>query len=71
MPNDGGNLLLSEQEKETLIRDYSETACLIKRFMGSLEFIRGEIRNCLWIEDENATFAYTIQPIKQRIDRCA
>ncbi len=70
MPNDGGNLLLSEQEKDALMQDYPEIACLVKRFMGSQEFIRDEIRYCLWIEDENATFAYTIPPIKQRIDNC-
>lgn len=51
MPNDGGNLLLSEQEKDALMQDYPEIACLVKRFMGSQEFIRDEIRYCLWIED--------------------
>ena len=39
--------------------------------MGSQEFIRDEIRYCLWIEDENIAMAYSIPTIKQRFDRCA
>lgn len=70
MPNDGGYLLLTELEKEALIQESPEATCLVKRFMGSQEFIHGENRYCLWIEDRDKNLAHSIPVINQRISRC-
>lgn len=70
MPNDDGQLILNKSEKEKLILEYPESKNLIKEFCGSLEFIRGEDRYCLWITDENKEFAYSIPDIKRRIEDC-
>lgn len=70
MPNDDGQLILNNSEKGKLILEYPESKNLIKGFCGSLEFIRGEDRYCLWITDENKEFAYSIPEIKRRIEDC-
>ncbi len=68
MPIDGGNLILSTTEKEDLIASYPESEILIKKLYGSSEFIRGTIRWCLWIENENKKIAQSIPEIKKRIE---
>jgi hypothetical protein len=67
MPRDGGNLIFSPAEKESMLVDYPQTIKLFKKFIGSSEFIRNDIRWCLWIRDEDLTFAETIPPIEERI----
>lgn len=68
MPNDGGNLILSEEEKENLVEEYPLSKQYIKRFMGSQEFIRDEFRYCLWLENEKD--GREIPPIIARIEKC-
>lgn len=70
MPNDGGMLLLNEQEKDELIQENELTTKLIHRLLGSQEFIRDEKRYCLWITDKLLPVAYSINSIKKRIDEC-
>lgn len=65
MPADGGHLILSLEEKELLDNDTS--SLLIKKFVGSQEFLRDEQRYCLWITDENKRLAYSIPFIRSRI----
>lgn len=69
MANDGGNLLLSEQEKDDLIRLEPKAKPLIKKLVGALEFIRGINKFCLWIEKENKDLAYSLPLVKARIDK--
>ena len=68
MPNDGGNLLLVEEEKNKLLIEYPKSKLLIKKMIGALEFIRGKEKFCIWVEEENKDLAYSIPAIKQRID---
>lgn len=70
MANDGGNLFLNEQEKENLISKYPEASKLIKKLVGALEFIRGENKYCLWINDEDLELANQIPEIANRIEKC-
>jgi len=70
MPNDGGNLLLTEDEKNKLLENYPETQKLIKNFSGSQEFINGQNKYCLWITDENKYFAFANPIIKDKIEKC-
>lgn len=69
-PVDGGNLILSPQEKAELIESYPRANSLIKEFYGSVEFIRGYKRFCLWIPDEHISLAEDIPAIARRIDAC-
>jgi hypothetical protein len=54
MPKDGGNLLLSESEAEDAIRCAPTIAKYVFDFVGSQEFVKGIVRKCLWIEDDQA-----------------
>lgn len=49
-PSDGGNLLLTDSEREALLREEPAAAPWIKRFVGSEEFINDISRWCLWLE---------------------
>lgn len=68
MANDGGNLLLEEVDRQTLINEEPDSVPLIKKFMGSLEFIRGKEKYCLWIEKKDVELAYSLPLVKSRID---
>lgn len=70
-PTDGGNLFISSNEREKLLRESPNADRFIKRFLGAQEFIRGEQRYCLWIEDGERTDAETIPELKHRIEAVA
>lgn len=70
MPNDGGNLLLAQDEKNKLVENYPQTKIFIKNFSGSQEFINGQNKYCLWITDENKDLAFVNPIIKEKIDKC-
>jgi hypothetical protein len=70
MANDGGNLFLNEQEKENLVSKYPEALKLLKKLVGAQEFIRGENKYCLWINDEDLELANQIPEIASRIEKC-
>ena len=67
MPIDGGYLLLSRADREDLDLSRVQERRFIRRIVGSAEFIRGSVRYCLWVKDENLTEALDIEPIAQRI----
>jgi hypothetical protein len=69
MPVDGGNLILSQDERDELIDKYPESKKIIHKLVGSQEFIRGLQRYCLWIKNENLQLALSIPPIAQRIEQ--
>ncbi len=69
IPRDQGNLLLSPDEARVLTASYPVAAEFIKPILGSNEFINGLERYCLWITDAQAPLAYSIPPIKARLDR--
>lgn len=68
-PIDGGNLLLSADELQSLFLSPTQEKRFIKRIYGSAEFIRGLIRYCLWIEDKHLDEALAIPVIKDRIKK--
>jgi len=69
MPYDNGNLLLSQTDKDKFISDFPKDSDLIKRIMGSQEFIRGEERYCFWISDENLKRAASNSFIAERMNK--
>lgn len=68
MPNDGGNLILSEEEKDDLIKSYPQAEIFIHKFLGAREFINKIERYCLWINPDKAKDAIKILPIKNRME---
>lgn len=50
MPNDGGHLLLTDEEKRGLIESEPGAERWIRPFLGADEFINGIPRWCLWLK---------------------
>ncbi len=56
-PSDGGNLILSASEASEAIRREPFLSKLILDFVGSQEFVKGIVRRCIWIEDDEVDAA--------------
>ena len=51
-PSDGGNLILSEEERNAMIAHDPSIECCIRRYVGSKDFINNDVkRYCLWLKD--------------------
>jgi hypothetical protein len=68
MPNDGGNLILSDAEKSELLALAPQLSAYVRGFSGSDEFIKGKTRWCLVIPDDNVKEASQVVEISQRLD---
>src|SRR5690606_26089931 len=68
MPIDGGNLLLSTDDAVSLGLSKQDSDIFLRRIYGSAEFIRGLVRKCLWIADENLPRATLVESVRKRID---
>jgi hypothetical protein len=68
MPNDSGGLLLSIDEYRSLVSEHPEAARFCRRFLGSSDSIQGDLRYCLWIEDDEVEFARKIPEIARKIE---
>ncbi|MDE1656471.1 class I SAM-dependent DNA methyltransferase [Actinotignum sanguinis] len=68
-PTDGGHLILEPEDVEKLLAAYPESEKFIKQYVGSSEYIRGNDRFCLWIEDDCVTEAQHIPAIAKRLER--
>ncbi|NTE90092.1 class I SAM-dependent DNA methyltransferase [Agrobacterium rubi] len=68
-PTDGGNLILSPEERALLLSEAPESQEWIREYIGSQEFIRGTRRYCLWIEDDHLSAARAIPSINRRIEK--
>ena len=68
MPNDGGSLLLNQQEKDEIIAMNSNSSCYIKKFIGAAEFMRGIDKYCLWINEDQFNEAVKNSIISDRIN---
>ncbi|MCC7042063.1 MAG: class I SAM-dependent DNA methyltransferase [Burkholderiales bacterium] len=68
IPRDKGNFMLSPEDRDRLLESHPEASPLIKKILGSMEFINGIERSCLWIEDDQANLAQSIPAIKTRLD---
>lgn len=71
MAYDNGNLLLSAEEKESLISEFPQSEDLIMPIVGARELISGSKRYCLWIDNSLLETALNIPVIKDKIDKTA
>jgi hypothetical protein len=69
MPLDGGNLLLTREEKDVIIASFPTATKQIKKVIGSLEYINNIERYCIWLKDVSPNEFRSIKPIMQRIDK--
>ncbi len=69
MPNDGGGLLLTRNEKEELKLPVEIERKYIRKIFGSKEFINNKERYCLWIDEDNYKEVKAVPSIMERIER--
>ena len=50
-PRDGGNLILSEEERNDVLSKEPQLSKFVRPYIGSEEFIKGKMRYCLWLND--------------------
>jgi hypothetical protein len=68
MPNDGGALLLSEEEYHFVVQQNPEIKKFCRRFLGSHDSIQGGMRYCLWINDDLKKEALLHTEIARRVE---
>jgi hypothetical protein len=71
MPRDGGHLSFAQDEKLGIVNSEPDAEVYIHRYLGSDEMINGNIRYCLWIEDDQAEAASSIDKIGERLESVA
>jgi hypothetical protein len=70
-PVEGGHLMLTADERDGLLSPNKEANVFIKRIYGASEYVRGQVRHCLWITDEELEKAREIPEVDQRLREVA
>jgi hypothetical protein len=65
---DNGNLIISREEKNTILEKSPQAVQFLREYIGSREFAQGTSRYCFWIEDERLDEAKKISEIASRIE---
>jgi hypothetical protein len=65
----GGHLLLTAEEKTRLVERYPDASGFVKRLHGSRDYLNGDQRYCLWIENSALEQANAIPEIRDRITK--
>lgn len=66
-PTDGGNLLLSADEKIEFLEKYPELSTVIKPYVGSNELINKKERYCLWLVDVDPGLVKKSSELRDRL----
>jgi hypothetical protein len=69
MPNDGGHLLLSEDERLELVGADPGAAGFIRPFISARQFLAGTPRWCLWLRDASPAAIQRCKPIMARVEQ--
>jgi len=68
MPNDGGNLLLTDEERATMVAECPDAAHWIRRCLGSQEYLNDSPRWCLWLKDIPPETLRRMPPVVERVE---
>ena len=68
MPNDGGNLILTGQEREAVINKEPELEQYIRPYVGAIEFINRKTRYCFWLKGVGPTTIRSSPILRTRVD---
>ena len=68
MPRDGGGFVLTEEEKNDLIKKEPLSEKWIKPYVGAVEFLNNKQRYCLWLVDASPTDLIKCPTVLQRIE---
>ncbi len=67
-PTDNGNLILSTDERDRLLKDDPKIGCCIRRLVGGRELMYGDVRYCLWLNDIDPKIYRDNEVIMRRLD---
>ncbi|MBD2601313.1 DNA methyltransferase [Microcystis viridis] len=67
-PTDGGNFILSEEEKNTLVSKNTLVIKFIRPFISAREFLNGGKKWCLWLLDIKPNELKNIPEILERVE---
>jgi len=67
MPNDGGHLLLDDEEKKEIIKLDPNAKKWIRPLISAHEYLNGKTRWCLWLEKSTPAERKSSSPIYKRI----
>lgn len=68
-PADNGNLILSKEEVDSILRSEPGLKKYIKEYIGSSEFINNKKRYCFWLVDADPVEIRKSEILKRRIER--
>ncbi len=66
-PSDGGNLILTTEEKDAILAREPEIEKYIRKYIGAVEFINRKERYCLWLQKATLSDLRSSNTIKERI----
>lgn len=69
MPIDGGNLLMTYEEKNLLVSQEPAAEKWIKEVMGASEFLKGDVRYCLWLVGATKEDIDSMPLVKTRVEK--
>jgi hypothetical protein len=67
MPNDGGNLLFTDEERNRLLSEAPEARPLIRPLLSADEYLNGRDRWCLWLEGVSPQTIRGIPEVYRRV----
>lgn len=67
-PSDGGNLILTEEERADILCREPNLARYIRPYLGAVEFINKKIRYCLWLKDASPAEIRRSPELMRRIE---
>ena len=67
MPIDDGHLILSEDEKNEILKESPDAADLIRQYIGGNELLNNKMRWCLWITDD---YYKKFPLVNERVEAC-
>jgi len=68
-PLDGGNLILSREEYDSLVLKEPNLKVFLRKFIGSSEYIKGDFRWCLWLKDYELEDLQSFSTITDKLNR--
>ncbi len=69
MPNDGGYLLLNEDEKNDLLKKEPLANKVIKPLISAREYLNNVNRYCIWLKDIDPSFLSKLKYVLERIEQ--
>jgi len=68
-PIDDGNLIMSEEEKDVLLKAEPQAEVFIRHYMMGKDFIQRKPRYCLWLKGANPSVLKTCHLILERVQK--